>query len=492
MVVPEDIKGLAVQLPSDRLSEAVRARLAAALDGPPGAGELQSAVREAIAELLRARELVKVALAAQDGRRGEFYLVRGTSRLLDLKDVLARTAAAGPRRKPPHPPRAQRAGSLSDSAGAADVAAPAAASQGPAREASMSPDPGSLASVLEAMEQAQDLQVGDPLSSDPAVLVDRILALLQRHVPQMVLRAQLYGSEPASAETRFLLPLIGGESMPFWLRHRRPGQSLWIPDAGELPGALRGELPDGGTPDASERVTAVVPLLAPGELPQEIGLLYLSAPRAWESGDLFQLAHRLSSFVSRRWRCQRDVNLRVLTDSLTGVHNRAFFDSQFPLELERARRAGLPLTLVLGDLDLFKDVNDAYGHQCGDLVLRTVARRLQSTLRRIDHVCRIGGEEFACLLPCTSCDEAREVLARFVGRPFVVTVPRELGVGNLAVTISYGAVTYPDAGDSSGELHRKADSMLYLAKKLGRNRCCVWMPGGRHQVLPATATPPRR
>jgi len=236
-------------------------------------------------------------------------------------------------------------------------------------------------------------------------------------------------------------------------------------------------------------VTAVVPLWSPINDADEVGLLYVAAAGDWTSDSLLKLAHRLSAFVSRRWRCQRDVNLRVLTDSLTGIHNRAFFDSQFPLELERARRGGMPLTLVIGDLDHFKAVNDTYGHQCGDLVLREVARRLQLNLRRIDHVCRIGGEEFAFILPYTSLDEAREVLARVVGRPISVTLPPELGVGEVTVTVSFGAVTFPDAGASTGELHRKADSMLYQAKELGRNRCCLWYPDGHHQQLQPESPP---
>jgi diguanylate cyclase (GGDEF)-like protein len=229
-----------------------------------------------------------------------------------------------------------------------------------------------------------------------------------------------------------------------------------------------------------------VPLWSPAQPGEEVGLLYVMAAGDWSSTTLLKLAQRLSAFVSRRWHAQRDVNRRVLTDSLTGIHNRAFFDSQFPLELERARRSDVPLTLVIGDLDHFKAINDSHGHQCGDLALREVARQLHTILRRIDYVCRIGGEEFACILPATSSEESREVLSRVVGRVFNVAMPPELGVGTIQVTMSYGAVTFPDAGSSAGELHRKADSMLYQAKELGRNRCCLWYPDGRHQqLLPA-------
>ena len=310
-------------------------------------------------------------------------------------------------------------------------------------------------------------------------MVGRILALLRGYVPSVQLRAQLLGegAEVAVDGGAAVLPAIPPEQAPFWLRCRGPGQAVWVPDPAELPTALRQQL--AGAP---ELATAVAPLWSPAEEGHEQGLLYVSAARQ-DRDALMQLAQRISAFVTRRWRCQRDVNRRVLTDSLTGIRNRAFFDTQFPLELERARRGAFPLTLVIGDLDHFKAINDTYHHHGGDRVLQGVARQLQDTVRRIDYVCRIGGEEFALILPYTSQEEAAEVLGRLVGRPMRVPLPAEWGAAAVSVTMSYGAVTFPDAGSSAGELHRKADSMLYRAKELGRNRCCIWVGPGRHQQL---------
>jgi len=446
------------QLPVDRLDASTREMLEHARTQDNGSA-IKAAVRQAAGELLQRGELIRMAVEGGSALKGPVFLVRGTSQLLDLTSLSAGN------------PRLEARPTMVTEELENEVAKP--------RVQRMYPE--GLASVLEAMERAQDLAVGDPRAGEPTVVIDRILSLLHSYVHDIHLHAQLNSDLVPKDEAHSLLspPEVG--HMPFWLRNRRPGQSFWIPNSNELPEELVQRLP--GNAISEPRVTAVVPLRAPGQADEEAGMLYVSAKDDWSPEDLMGLAHRLSSFVTRRWRCQRDVNRRVLTDSLTSIPNRAFFDSQFPLELERARRGGFPLTLVIGDLDHFKNINDTHGHQCGDLVLQGVARQLQTTLRRIDHVCRIGGEEFAFILPYTNLDEAREVLARVAGRFFRITLPPEQGVGVISVTMSYGAVTFPEAGNSTGELHRKADSMLYQAKELGRNRCCLWIDNGRHQQL---------
>jgi diguanylate cyclase (GGDEF)-like protein len=481
-----DIRGLVGQLPWDRLGVETRRRLETAWSHPES-DELVANARAAVAELLSAGHLVRVALSGRTGTRPDLFLVRDTNRLLDLGELGHQKATLERRTESPPLRAPHRTASAVDSQPSAAVTHPAAPAPAPERaadpagaSASVQATTARLDAVLEAMERAQQLALGDPRVNEQQVLIDRILGLLHGYAPNLRLYAQLARVQAGHEATSFLLPPPLLDNMPFWLRYRRPGQSLWVPDLSELPRSLQTALVADG---AQAVVTAVVPLLSPSDDKEEAGLLYVCGPADWPAADLLRLAHRLSAFVSRRWRCQRDVNLRVLTDSLTSIHNRAFFDSQFPLELERATRTGSPLALVIGDLDSFKTVNDDHGHQCGDVVLRVVAQQLQSRLRRIDHVCRIGGEEFACLLPATALEEAREVLSRVVGRPFRVSLPPDMGVGVLEVTMSYGAVTFPDAGKSCSELHRKADSMLYQAKELGRNRCCLWIADGRHQLL---------
>ncbi len=200
---------------------------------------------------------------------------------------------------------------------------------------------------------------------------------------------------------------------------------------------------------------------------------------------MLRLAGRVSRFVTRRWRSQRDVNRRIHNDGLTGVYNRRYFDHQFTHELERARRSSVPLTLVLADLDHFKNINDRLGHHTGDRVLQLVARRLLEELRRIDHVCRIGGEEFALILPDTSPAAAREVMRRLLDAALVLEEGADGAAGPVRVTFSYGVVTSPDAGTDAFELYRKADAMLYLSKDAGRDRCHFWSTDGDHfEMLP--------
>jgi diguanylate cyclase (GGDEF)-like protein len=199
---------------------------------------------------------------------------------------------------------------------------------------------------------------------------------------------------------------------------------------------------------------------------------------------MFILCAGLGTYMIREVLRQKE-RLRqvIIKDSLTGVYNRAYFDSQFPLELERATRRRSSLTLVLADLDQFKRVNDRYGHQTGDRALRRVARRLQAELRRIDQVCRIGGEEFALILPDTPQVAAREVMARLLEQEIAVDVSAAGKTQRVAVTLSYGVVTFPEAGTDAFELYRKADELLYASKHAGRNRCHFWDPGGSHSVL---------
>ena len=478
----------------DRLGAATRQRLDAARSHDDDA-ELRAALRQATGELLRGGQLMRVSVDGAAPGGGPFFLLRGTSSLLDLSSLSAGAGpdgGAGPTGLPDggngrEAPRDRRP-PMDPPSPPPEVPEPVLPLEDFLADAAMPATSPAFGDVLDAMERAQDLAVGDPRATDPSVVVERILALLSRYAPSTRLFAHLNGVE-AGDSCRHLVAPPTGDDAPFWLRHRHPGQGAWIPRTEDLPAPVRAMLDGDGPPVHG---AAAVPLWSPVEDGAEIGLLYVVGAGEWTRDALGSLARRLSTFVTVRWRCQRDVNRRVLTDSLTGIHNRAFFDTYFPLELERARRGGFPLTLVIGDLDHFKTINDTCGHQCGDYVLREVAQRLQATVCRIDYVCRIGGEEFALILPYTSGAEARDVLVRLVSLPFDVVMPAEFGGGRRSVTMSYGVVTFPEAGSSAGELHRKADGMLYHSKEQGRNRCWIWQPDGRHQQISPDQSPDRR
>lgn len=156
-------------------------------------------------------------------------------------------------------------------------------------------------------------------------------------------------------------------------------------------------------------------------------------------------------------------------DGLTGVWNRTAILDILERELARSQRESAPLSVLLADLDHFKQVNDTHGHMAGDDVLREAARRMQADLRRYDSVGRYGGEEFLLVLP--GCHRpgaevhAERLLQTMRGRPF--HVPEEL----LRVTCSIGVSWTADAEPGqSGALVRAADEALYLAKESGRNR----------------------
>ena len=155
------------------------------------------------------------------------------------------------------------------------------------------------------------------------------------------------------------------------------------------------------------------------------------------------------------------IQLNAVTDPLTGLYNRRLFAESFEKELNRARRYGLPLGIVILDLHRFKEVNDKYGHPRGDEVLRAAATTLQKALRTSDSAFRIGGDEFALLLPQTDAAQAI-ALSRRIETVFAETLrPLQL---SFSVTMDHGVATFPQDGDQSDQLIRVADERLYRFK----------------------------
>jgi diguanylate cyclase (GGDEF)-like protein len=161
------------------------------------------------------------------------------------------------------------------------------------------------------------------------------------------------------------------------------------------------------------------------------------------------------------------LQLNAVTDPLTGLYNRRLFSETFEKELNRSRRYGSPLGLVVLDLHRFKEVNDKHGHPRGDEVLRAAAATLKKALRTSDSAFRIGGDEFALLLPQTDAEQAL-ALSRRVETVFAEMLqPLQLSIG---VSMDHGVATFPQDGEQADQLIRVADERLYRLKHANHGR----------------------
>lgn len=169
-----------------------------------------------------------------------------------------------------------------------------------------------------------------------------------------------------------------------------------------------------------------------------------------------------------------ELELRLLanTDSLTGAMSRRYFYEEATREIARTRRQRSQLNCAVIDVDHFKSINDKYGHDIGDLVLKRVVAACKSELRASDYIGRLGGEEFAAMLPDASSDTALEVAERM--REAVAAMKIETSAGKIEVTVSIGLAAHTVSDDSIEPALRHADVAVYKAKSGGRNRtvCC--------------------
>jgi diguanylate cyclase (GGDEF)-like protein/putative nucleotidyltransferase with HDIG domain len=203
-------------------------------------------------------------------------------------------------------------------------------------------------------------------------------------------------------------------------------------------------------------VAGLVGLAAAG--PDGVLLAVVSLVALAAGAALFALQARMGRAIDR-------LSVAAQRDPLTGLLNRRGFEEAFDAELERARRGRRPLSLVVGDLDRFKRINDEYGHAAGDAALADVASRLTAAKRRFDCAARIGGEEFATL--AVDCDEHGAYMLS-------ERLRSEIAAANdRGLTISFGIATFPLHGQSAEALLRAADHALYAAKRLGRNRTVI-------------------
>ena len=222
-----------------------------------------------------------------------------------------------------------------------------------------------------------------------------------------------------------------------------------------------------------------IPITAQNEL---FGLLHLQFPPDWISAaeigkkSVLEYKKQLATTAAESMAlCFANFHLRdilysqSIKDPLTELYNRRYMREILDKELHRMARTKRPLAVIMLDLDDFKEFNDRYGHEAGDILLRQFADNVKTHIREEDFACRYGGEEFVIGMPETSLEDARQC-AEYLREKIAHTTIQYMGKTLAPVTISAGVAVLPDHGTSQSELLRAADRALYLAKEQGKNR----------------------
>jgi diguanylate cyclase (GGDEF)-like protein len=171
-------------------------------------------------------------------------------------------------------------------------------------------------------------------------------------------------------------------------------------------------------------------------------------------------------------RMRESLHAQSIRDSLTALYNRRYLDETLPREIHRAGRHNQPISVLILDIDNFKRINDTFGHDAGDIVLKRLANLMLSAIRNNDVACRYGGEEFIIILPNAAIDtavERAEQLRESMSKLAITHNGQQLGM----MTVSIGVSTFPNHGASRDELIMKADMALYSAKSGGKNQVVV-------------------
>lgn len=226
---------------------------------------------------------------------------------------------------------------------------------------------------------------------------------------------------------------------------------------------------DGERWDARPRAMAALPLRSAGGAVGVLAVWTSSAPALDPAG--LELLHALSSYAAMHLEHARSygqIRDTAERDPLTHLRNRRAFDAIFTAERMRFERYGRPVSLLIADLDHFKRINDTWGHEAGDEVLRRMAGLLTASIRDVDTAARFGGEEFVVLLPETPLRAAMEVAERI--REAVAETKVPWAQDMIPLSVSIGVSCCPSTAAEPGELIATADAALYRAKAEGRNR----------------------
>ena len=237
-------------------------------------------------------------------------------------------------------------------------------------------------------------------------------------------------------------------------------------------------------PAATLKSHLTLPLAAEGEISGCISL-NSDQPNAFDAQDLqffsvigYQMAATLKHF--QRFSSIKNI---AIYDTLTGLYNRRYFEERLGVEAQKSFYSGTPLSLVMVDIDLFKKVNDTFGHTEGDQILCKISSLLKTSVRKKDTVARYGGEEFILILPEAGLEESFVIAERI--RRLVEDTPFEVGEAQVNLTISMGISNFPShRAKSKEELVKMADQALYDAKRGGRNKVCIYTGKSSQWTVP--------
>ncbi len=200
--------------------------------------------------------------------------------------------------------------------------------------------------------------------------------------------------------------------------------------------------------------------------------IYTQKPISQDDIKIFTMLANQAGLAIENSHLYEMVVLQSLTDPITGLWNHRFFQEKLTEELNQAILLKQPLSLVMIDIDDFKKINDTYGHQHGDQLLKNMAQILTNSSRDIDFVCRYGGEEFAIILSGANLDQGWDIAERLRKRIEEYSFPEPSEGQSLHMTISLGLANYPDDAMNKEDLIAMADKAMYIAKFSGKNKTC--------------------
>lgn len=185
-------------------------------------------------------------------------------------------------------------------------------------------------------------------------------------------------------------------------------------------------------------------------------------------------ASKIARDITREKRAEEKVNQLAYYDALTGLPNRSLFADRMRQAIAAARRDKACMAMMYIDLDKFKPVNDTFGHDVGDLLLKEVAMRLKNCMRESDTVSRVGGDEFLALLPVIEAELDAQLVAEKI--LYAISLPFEIAGHDISISASIGIASYPNHGGDEMTLTRNADTAMYYAKNGGRNNVRIYQP----------------